>query len=151
MQLEDIESFISKMYLLNLTQLVRLSELRGKEGGLSYSNVSEYNVRIRDDDRYRKIKIEIEVIKEDGNGAVEAKHNLYHLLADRVDELSDESVERIRRRGAGNMVEGRMSGPDAFAKANRTWNDRVTNIVEKEKDRDFLESCQIKGDTSWIR
>ena len=130
MQLDDLESFISKLYRINLTQLVRLSELREEEGGLSLANVSEYNVRIRDDDKYRKIKTELESIKEGGD-----TDHLFYLLSERLDELSDDSVERIRRRG-------RVSGRKVS---------RLKKKMNESKDKDFLESCMIKGDTSWIK
>lgn len=134
MQLGNLESIISKLYQMNLTQLVRLSKLREKEGGLNSVKVAEYNTRIKDDDKYRKIKTEIDIITEDGKCVQVAKEQLYYLLSQKLDALSDESVDRIRRHGAGSMTPP-----------------KGVLDVEENEDKKFLESCQIKGDTSWIR
>lgn len=155
MQLDDLESFISKLYKLNLTQLVRLSKIREEEGGLTYgANVAEYNVRIRDDDRYRKIKTEINIINEgEFPHAQQARESLYYLLSERLDELSEESVERIRFRGAGRR---KVQTPLHLSRISRLEG-KVETLIQSSKreadddDKDFLESCQIKGDVSWIK
>ena len=134
------------MYRMNLIQLERLSDLRAKEGGLTYSDLAEYNVRIKDDDRYCRIKTEIGLIKEGGDSASTAKAQLYYLLSQRIDELSEEAVERIRR-NSKHLPSGKWWGSErSKAKEPFTWD----VFKRKDNDREFLKSCMIKGDTSWI-
>lgn len=136
MQLDNLESCISKLYQINLNQLVRLSELRKKAGGLNFDHVAEYNVRVRDDDKYRKIRVELDLIKEGGS-----TDYLCFLLSERLDELSEESVEKIRFRGSRKKID-RPRKEDK----GELWN----KSISERKDQEFLESMNIKGDTSWI-
>lgn len=139
MQLEDLESIVYKMYTINLKKLMHLGKLR-KEDGLDVGDSAEYHNRIKEDDRYCQISAEIDRIRSTGD--IKAKIRLYELLSDFKDEISDSQLEEVRKSGKPGIENKRH----VFARAKRRFYGRA---YEKE-DKDFLESCGIKGETSWI-
>lgn len=139
MQLEDLESIVYRMYTMNLKKLMHLSRLR-KEDGLDLGDSAEYHERIKEDDRYCQISAEIDRIRSTGD--IKAKIRLYDLLSDYKDEISDSQLEEVRKSGKPGVENKRR----VFTRAKR----KFYGHAHGKEDKDFLESCMIKGDTSWI-
>lgn len=140
MQLEALESFVYKLYKINLTKLMHLSHKRQEEA-LDLGETAEYHQRIEEDDRYCQISAEIDRIREKGD--LKAKLRLFNLMSGGPEQLSDIHLEALRQCGAGSKRE-------VFATAKRTLKSRDKERTDGS-DRDFLKSCGIYGETSWIK
>lgn len=127
MDLDGMDRTVDK--LINISDK-RLRALRTKE--VSGIQVAEYYQLLRDHDWYYRVKT---AIREARSGTATSQAHIFTLLNERVEgqirAIEDQALDNIRMAGAGTLPEH-----ETFSRIEK----------EVQYDKDFLESCGIKGE-----